>query len=188
MKTNPSLVTPFVAAGIVITAMTSSAPAAEPSPSATPAVEASPVPGASPDVWDPFADMERMQNEMNTFFRRAMAEFNANPTFQALRTEPGFSSSLDVRDKGDHYEVEASLPGADINSVKVTAEGNHMLRVAVTQSKEQKTTDKNATESMTEFGQYEQLVTLPGPAKTKEMKVERKEHEVIITVPKAKKT
>lgn len=183
MKTN--VTTPLVAATIMAV-MTAAGVAAEPSPSPTPLVEASPVPEGSPRAWDPFIEMKRMQNEMNSFFHRAMTEFNANPTFQTLRTEPGFSSSLEVRDKGDHYEIDASLPGADINSVKVTAEGNNMLRVTVTQSKEHKTTDKNSTESMTEFGRYEQLVTLPGPAKTREMKVERKEHEVVVTVPKAK--
>lgn len=40
---------------------------------------------------------------------------------------------------------------------------------------------------MSDFGQYEQLVTLPGRARAKDMKVERKEHEVVITVPKAAK-
>jgi hypothetical protein len=29
-----------------------------------------------------------------------------------------------------------------------------------------------------EFGEYSQLVRLPGPAKTKDMTIERKEHEV----------
>jgi HSP20 family molecular chaperone IbpA len=130
--------------------------------------------------------MQRMQTDMNAFFRRAMDEFNANPSFQALHSEPGFSSSLDVRDKGDHYEIHASLPGADINNVKVTSEGRNALRVAVSQSKQQKKSDKNSIESVTEFGQYEQLVTLPGPAKTKEFIVDRKEHEVVVTVPKAK--
>ena len=80
-----------------------------------------------------------------------------------------------MRDKGDHYEIHASLPGADINNVKVTSEGRNALRVAVSQSKQQKKSDKNSIESVTEFGQYEQLVTLPGPAKTKEFIVDRKE-------------
>jgi HSP20 family molecular chaperone IbpA len=169
-------------------------PSTEPPPSPTPFVALTPPPGvaatpsasASSGAWDPFAEMQRMQNDMNQFFSRAMTEFDMNQNFLSMRNEPGFSASMDVRDKGDHYEVHALLPGTDISSVKVTSEGNNALRLAVSQSKQQKKTDKNSTEAVTEFGEYEQLVTLPGPAKTKEFKVDRKEHEVVVTVPKAK--
>lgn len=116
-----------------------------------------------------------------------MDEFGTNPNFQMMRNEPGFSSSLDVRDKGDHYEVHASLPDVDVTGVKVTAESNNLLKLSVSQSKQEKKTDKLTSSLMSEFGEYEQLITLPGPARTKDMKVEHKEHEVVITVPKAKK-
>jgi HSP20 family molecular chaperone IbpA len=169
-------------------------PSSEPPPTPTPFVALTPplkVPGspsssASPGAWDPTAELQRMENDMNQFFSRAMTEFGMNQNFLSMRNEPGFSASMDVRDKGDHYEVHALLPGTDISSVKVTSEGNNALRIGVSQSKQQKKTDKNSTEAVTEFGEYDQLVTLPGPAKTKEFKVDRKEHEIVVTVPKAK--
>ena len=37
-----------------------------------------------------------------------------------------------------------------------------------------------------ELGRSEQLVTLPEPANTKEMKVDTRENEVVITIPKKK--
>lgn len=36
-----------------------------------------------------------------------------------------------------------------------------------------------------EYRQYEQVVQLPGPVKADQMKVERKNHELFITLPKA---
>jgi hypothetical protein len=36
-----------------------------------------------------------------------------------------------------------------------------------------------------ELGTYEQLVTLPGPAKMNDMKVDTRDHEAVITIPKA---
>lgn len=157
---------------------------ASPSPSVT--ASASPVASASPGQWDPFADIQRMQTEMNQFFSRAMNEFGMNQNFLSMRNEPGFSSSIDVRDKGDHYEVHAFLPGSEIDNVKVTAESNNRLRVSASQSKEQEK-QTSAGETLTaEFGDYEQMVTLPGPARTKDMKVERKGHEVLVSIPKKK--
>lgn len=129
--------------------------------------------------------MERMQNEMDAFFHRAMGEFNANPTLQTLHAEPGYSSTLDLRDKGDHYEVDVSLPNGQSKNVKVTSEGDQALRVTASQSEEQKKKGKHSSQSTVEFGLYEQLVTLPEPVKTKQMKVERKDHELLITIPKA---
>ena len=110
-----------------------------------------------------------------------------NPNFLSMRKEPGFSSSIDVRDKGDHYEVHAFLPNFDASKVKVTAESNNLLKVEASQSKQEKKTSDLSDTFVSEFGSYEQLVTLPGPARTKDMKIERKEHEVVITIPKAKK-
>ncbi len=56
-----------------------------------------------------------------------------------MRNEPGFSSSIDVRDKGDHHEVHALLPSSDVSGVKVTAESNNLIKVAMSQSKQEKT-------------------------------------------------
>lgn len=109
-----------------------------------------------------------------------------NQNFPAMQNDAGFASSIDVRDKGDHYEVHAFLPGADVNSVKVTADSNNVLRVAATQTKQEKKNIGGSEEMMKEFGDYEQLVTLPGPAQINQMKVDRKEHEVVVTIPKKK--
>jgi HSP20 family molecular chaperone IbpA len=169
----------------------SGSPIASASTTASPYSTPSPQLGSSPfdpaAPWDPMADMQRMQTEMNQFFSRAVSEFGLNQKFLSNRSEPGFASSIDVRDKGDHYEVHAFLPGAEINNVKVTADSNNLLRVSASESKQQKKESQQGTTLMSEFGEYQQLVTLPGPARTKDMKVERKEHEVVITVPKKTK-
>ena len=155
-----------------------------PTPSASPNASASP--GASPGTWDPMAEMQRMQSDMNQFFSRAMTEFGMNQNFLTMRNEPGFSSSIDVRDKGDHYEVHALLPNRDISNVKVRAEGNNRLRIGAIASKKEKKTDNNGEMLMHEWGDYEQLVTLPGPANTNKMQVDRKEHEIVVSLPKSK--
>ncbi|MBV9008030.1 MAG: Hsp20/alpha crystallin family protein [Verrucomicrobia bacterium] len=171
-------------------AQVTSSPTSTPTPSATSSASAtvstSPDPNASPSpgAWDPFAEMQRMQSEMNNFFSRAMSEFGTNQNFLSMRNEPGFSSTLDVRDKGDHYEVHAFLPGSESNNVKVTAESNNRLRIRATQSKQEKNTSAARQSMVSEFGEYEQDVTLPGPANTRQMKIEHHDHEVVVSIPK----
>lgn len=76
-----------------------------------------------------------------------------------MRNEPGFSSSIDVRDKGDHYEVHALFPNFNVTSVKVTAESNNLLKMEASQSKQEKKTSDLSSTFVSKFGQYEQLVT-----------------------------
>jgi HSP20 family molecular chaperone IbpA len=190
-----SLLTLFVAAVLLTMVSAQGSPTPSPTASAvasnssTPTLSpsaATPSIAGSPGPWDPLADMQRMQTEMNQFFSRAMNEFGMNPNFLTSRNEPGYSSSIDVRDKGDHYEVHAFLPGRDISNVKVTAESNNLLRVTASKAKQEKKTTQLGESLVAEFGEYEQLVTLPGPANTKDMTIDRKEHELVITIPKKK--
>jgi HSP20 family molecular chaperone IbpA len=137
--------------------------------------------------WDPFAEMDRMQKDIDGAIQRATQQLRLGSTSMPdWDSGAGFSSALDVRDRGDHYEVRADLPNTDQKDVKVTTEGDREIHVDVTQHQEQKK-DANGTQStFSEFGSYDQLVTLPGPADMKEMKVDNHNGELIITIPKAK--
>ena len=181
-----AFVASMIATGGFVSARAQTTPTPSPSPSPLATATASPSASVAPGAWDPLAEMQRMQTDMNHFFSRATQEFGLNPNVLSMRNEPGFSSSIDVRDKGDHYEVHAFLPNFDASKVKVTAESNSLLKVEATKNKEEDKTGKMGDTFVSEFGSYEQLVTLPGPARTKDMKIERKEHEVVITIPKAK--
>ena len=98
----------------------------------------------------------------------------------------GYTSSLDVRDRKDHFEVRAYLPDAETKDVKVKTEGDQTLRVSVSHRKQQKKEGDGERAISSEFGTYEQLVTLPEPVKVEEMKVDTRDNEIVVTVPKAK--
>ncbi len=83
-------------------------------------------------------------------------------------------------------EVRAYLPDAERKDVKVTNDGDQTLRVSVSHRKQQKRQDESGQAIFSELGQYEQLVTLPEPANTNDMKVDTRENEVVITIPKKK--
>lgn len=83
-------------------------------------------------------------------------------------------------------EVRAYLPNAERKDIKVTNDGDQSLRVSVSHRKQQKRQDESGQAVFSELGQYEQLVTLPEPANTNDMKVDTDENEVVITIPKKK--
>ena len=135
--------------------------------------------------WDPFREMERMQDEIDRAIRRATEQFRLGPSTEPFSRDLSYSSSLDVRDRDDHFEVRSYLPDAEAKDVKVTTEGEQTLRVKVSHRKEQKKED-DAQSVFRELGHYEQVVTLPEPVNSKDMKVDTREHEFVITIPKAK--
>ena len=134
--------------------------------------------------WDPFREMERMQAEIDRAIRRATEQFRLGPGTEPFSRDLSYSSSLDVRDRDDRFEVRAWLPDAETKDVKVTTEGEQTLRVKVSHRKEQKKDDAQSV--FRELGHYEQVVTLPEPVNSKEMKVDTRDHELVITIPKAK--
>jgi HSP20 family molecular chaperone IbpA len=159
---------------------------AEQAPKQTAKVESKATKAPQTDEWDPFREMERMQEEIDRSIRHATEQFRSGPGFDLMRRDAGYSSSLDLRDRKDHFELRAYLPDAESSDVKVTTEGDNMLRVSVTHRKEEKKEEKGSASSFAELGRYEQLVTLPEPVKSEEMKVDRDGHELVITIPKAK--
>ncbi len=138
------------------------------------------------DDWDPFREMERMREEVDRAIRRATEQFRLDTGAAPFSRDLGYSSTLDVRDRGNHFEVRAYLPDAETKDVKVTTEGEQTLRVKVSHRKEQKKERDDAQSVSRELGHYEQVVTLPEPVNSKDMKVDTREHELVITIPKAK--
>ena len=138
------------------------------------------------DEWDPVRQMERMQEEIDRAIRNATEQFQLGPGATAFRPEAGYSSSFDLRDRKDRFELRAYLPGVKASDVNVKIDNDRTLHVSVTQRKQEtkKTSGVNATG--TELGKYEQVVTLPQPVKSSDMKIERNGHELVVTVPKAK--
>jgi HSP20 family molecular chaperone IbpA len=136
--------------------------------------------------WDPFREMERMQEEIDRVVRRATDSFRMSSGAMPFTRDFGYSSSLDVRDRKDHFEVRAYLPDAETKDVKVKTEGDQTLRVSVSHRRQQKKEADGERAVASEFGTYEQLVTLPEPVKVDEMKVDTRDNEIVVTIPKAK--
>ena len=143
---------------------------------------------AQTDEWDPVRQMERMRGEIDRAIRNATEQFRFAPGATVFAPQAGYSSSFDLRDRKDHYELRAYLPEVNASDVNVRIDNDRTLHVSVTQRKQQKKDTTNGSESFTELGQYEQVVTLPDRVNSKDMKIDRRDHEIVITIPKSSST
>lgn len=134
---------------------------------------------------DIFARMDKMRREMDSVFENAFREFRATPEYKGFFDEPRFGSSLDLKEDVDRYVVRAYLPDRSMQNINVTVED----RILKIDAKEQATTKKEddaGTMHSTRKAAYSQLVTLPGPVQSEQMKVEKKDGMLVVTLPKAK--
>src|ERR1043166_9016863 len=137
------------------------------------------------DHWDPFRDMERMQEQIDRAIHDATEKFSFGRGATAFPPVAGYCSSFDLRDRKDHYELRAYLPDVNPANVNVKIDNHRMLHVSVKQQKQQTKNTNNGSASITQLGEYEQVVTLPEPVRSEDMKIDRHGHEIVITIPKA---
>jgi len=139
-------------------------------------------PGAVDD-WDPFREMRDLQAEMDKMFQRSISRFQLSPLMDPFKNDTGYSLSLDVRELKDRYEIRAYLPDAIATDVHVNLEGNR-LQVEVTNRPLASQQNTNSIARIDEWGHYTQVVDLAGKLNSSQMKVEQKNHELLITIPK----
>ncbi|HJT82470.1 MAG TPA: Hsp20/alpha crystallin family protein, partial [Chthoniobacterales bacterium] len=136
-------------------------------------------PGGSPDAW---ADtMLRQMNEMQARLNQTVQDvFQNDLTLGASTSQLG--SAMNIQNEKDKYIVRFYLPNENFSDVNVKFENNQLHLVAREQNKN--TTAAGDMQSMS-VARYETMTTLPGPVKDADMKVDRKEGSVVVTLPKA---
>jgi HSP20 family molecular chaperone IbpA len=134
---------------------------------------------------DPFTEMRRMQEQMDQMMNQSIQQFRNDPKFNGFVDPPGYSLSLDLREFKDRFEVHAALPDAKASDINVKLEDDHTLSVDVSNKVAANSQQGSASTTTQEWGQYKQTVQLPAAVQTSKMKVDRKDHELVIVLPKA---
>jgi len=133
--------------------------------------------------WNPFEEMQQMQARMDRMFQESFGRLQASPEMDVFQNPAGYSLSLKVRDLKDHYEVRALLPDTKAADANVTLKGNE-LEVSVTDKQANQSSSKSGQVASSEWGRYVETLQLAGNLDRDGMKVEHKEHELLITIPK----
>jgi HSP20 family protein len=135
-------------------------------------------------VWNPFQEWQDMQARMDRMFQQSFDRLRASPTFDLFKDDAGYSLSLNVRDLKDRYEVQALLPDVKASDANVTLKGNQ-LEVSVTDNQAAQQSNSKSQVSTSAWGRYDESIHLAGNLDGAKMKVERRNHELLITIPKA---
>lgn len=134
-------------------------------------------------LWDPYEEVQRMQNEMEQVFNKSLSRFHMNKPLENLSKTP----EVDLQEKPDSYSVTVNAPGADESSIAVNLE-NQVLHISVKTERAKDETDENKGKYQYRerfVGMFQRVLTLPGPADAAKMKTEYRNGVLTITIPKA---
>ena len=135
--------------------------------------------------WDPFEEMQRMQNEMNNIFGDMRSQLHQSPGFDDLTKPFSFSPSMDVKEEDDRIVVTVDIPGSDESNINVKVDGQRLTISAKTKKSSENNDKGNMFRSERFIGQFERSITLPVPVLAEKMRT--KYHDGVLTVflPKA---
>jgi HSP20 family protein len=125
------------------------------------------------EVWDPFASLAEIHDEMNRLF-------GATPRdgFAAA-----FSPAIDVAVEKDNVVVTADLPGLSKDDVSVTLQDNYLtIRGEKKQETEQKETNYFVSERV--YGAFARTIELPVAVDANKIAARFKDGVLQVTLPK----
>lgn len=165
---------------ITVPKQTASAPAVASAPAATPAGSAAPSTNNA-TAWEDsiFSDFNRIQNQMDQALRNV---FPNNTAIGANTSQ--LESAVNLEDQKDKYVVHFYLPDRNLSDVKVDYKNGDLDLAAEEHQTNSKQTASGTMQSNAS-GRYEEMITIPGPVKDKDMTVNRQAGTVVVTLPKA---
>jgi HSP20 family protein len=130
--------------------------------------------------WNPYEEMQRMQEEMEQVFNQSFSRFHHNSPLGSYSKTP----DLDLQEKSDSYVVTVNVPGADESSLNVKLEGQ-VLQIAVkTEHLEENNANGNYKQQERFHGEFHRSLTLPSEVQEDKMKTDYRNGVLTITIPK----
>lgn len=140
--------------------------------------------GSGLDSWDPFQEMDQIQQMMNRMFRDS---FSRGALDRGLERQSFYEPDLDIKDMKDAYVVRLDLPGIEKDSIHVKIQ-NNVLTVSGERKSEKEETEENGSFYRMErsFGSFMRSFPLPDDADSNAMTAESKDGVLTIRLPKIK--
>lgn len=133
-------------------------------------------------TWNPYEEMRHMQDEMEQMFGDSFSRFHMKTPLSSLSSTP----DVDLQEKPDRYIVTVNAPGAEESSMDIKLE-NQVLRISIkTEHAKDETDNQDSQYRYRErfVGQFQRVLTLPGPANEAKMETAYRNGVLTITIPK----
>lgn len=138
----------------------------------------------SMERWEPLRDMMSLRDAME----RLIQESFLRPAGSILPAMRG-AMPLDVIERGDAYEIRASLPGIKPEDVQITVQGDVLtIRGATTSERERKgdrDDDENWILRERRSGSFYRSLTLPAPLDADRATARFEQGVLVLEIPKA---
>jgi HSP20 family protein len=137
--------------------------------------------------WDPWAEMQRMQAQMNRMFEEEMQQFHSDRFFQPLteQNQIASESKISLQDEKDQYVVKAEIPGTKAESIDVGLDGRLLTISAETRNEQQQSNDQGQVIKDEQYvSDFERAFTLPGPVTASGMHTDYHDGMLTVTIPK----
>lgn len=112
--------------------------------------------------WDPFRELQSLENQMNRLFRRGFSE-NSRPE-EALAMSQ-FAPPVDVYEDDSKLSIKMDIPGIDAKDLSIRTDGN-LLTVSGERKFEDEENKDNYRRVEREYGSFSRSFTLPASADT----------------------
>lgn len=132
--------------------------------------------------WDPFSEMDRIQQEMNRMFQNSYhrrGSFSPGMFSNAM----SFDYDLEVEEIDDGYQLKVDMTGLDEEKIDIQI-NEHSITVTGEHSKQEDTQNPHSRFSSRSFGSFTRTIPLPVDADTAAVKTEKEGDYLVIRLPK----
>jgi HSP20 family protein len=141
-------------------------------------------PFRAPALWDPFRELEDMQNRLSSMLGRRLPLLRDGGGDEFTVTE--WSPAVDIAEDDKEYIIKAELPGMSKENIKVTVEGG-VLSIAGERKAEKEEKTKKYHRIERNYGTFTRSFTLPDDASGEKVTAEFKDGVLKVHLPKEEK-
>lgn len=107
--------------------------------------------------WDPFRDLEAIQNEMNKLFDSSLLRWGDRGVGLL---EGAWSPAIDIYDSKDNIMVKADIPGMKKDEIHVSVHGDTLI-IKGEKKQEKETKEKDFVRTERFYGSFNRAIRLP---------------------------
>ena len=132
--------------------------------------------------WDPFDEMDRMQEQMNQMFQNSFSRGGSGKRGM-FSSNMSFDYDFDLKETNDGYEIKFDMTGLDKEKIDIQI-NEHSITVKGEHSRQDAEESQNSFFSSQSFGSFMKTIPLPVDADTSKIKTEKEGDTLVIRLPK----
>ena len=134
--------------------------------------------------WDPFKELDELQNRLSTLFGRAPVRKDGGR--EEAMTLAEWAPLVDIIEEEKEYRIKAELPEVSKPDVKVTVQDD-VLTIAGERTFEKEDTGRKYHRVERAYGSFARSFTLPEDADAAKVSADFKDGVLIVHLPKSEK-